>query len=343
MLSRLKSIFTLFFCFFLAQSAFAFQKDNLKQLRKLFNEATSQDFEIVKDIVNKRPAARGGETFWLVHVKPKRSGHYALKYTYKYTHKFSHPEEGENELIIRVGEKNCKRYNSNNLGLGNVCLGDTVIVPIRLDQRENHQFSLKSTYDDGQNIGKTEKIWTPAYTENLPVINQLEKHLKYLGTVRSVMPHRNYGAQTVTYTAYFEAKEPGRFNFATTTFADNEKISDAKEWNPLDALPIIILKPGTPITALTYFENTINYSDNKRFSGHAGNNFLTKLLILQPGDVFSVEYSSFIEREEFGKKLTLTEKNINRENRKLVMYKLPFVINKDWSYNEWLIDYLPKN
>lgn len=342
MLSRLKNVSILVFCFFLAQNVFAFQNDNINQLRKSFKETVSQDFEIVKDYINNRSAERGGETFWLVHVKPKRSGHYALKYTYKYTHKFSHPEEGENELIIRVGEKNCNRYNSNNLGIGNVCLGDTIIVPIRLDQRANHEFSLKSTYSDGQHIGKTEKFWTPAYTETLPIVNHLEKHLKYLGTVRSVMPHRNYGAETITYTAYFEAKEPGRFNFATTTFADNEKISEAKEWNALDALPIIILKPGTPITALVYSENTINYSDEKRFSGHAGNNFLTKLLILQPGDVFSVEYSSYVEREELGKKNIFTEKDIDRKNRKLVMYKLPFVVNKDWSYNEWLIDYLPK-
>mgnify|MGYP001582425482 FL=1 len=244
-----------------SQIIFAFQSE--QQLRKNFSEATQNDFEIVKDYVNQRPVARGGETFWLVHVKPKRSGHYALKYSFKFTHKFSHPEEGENELYIRVGEKNCKRYNDNNYGLSNICLGDTVIVPIRIDQRVGHQFSLKSTYQDGGNIGKTESKRSPNVTEILPAINQLDKHLKYLGTVRSVMPHRNYGAETVTYTAYFEAKEPGRFNFTTTTIADNEKISETKELNPLDAFPIIILKPETSITALVYHENTINYSDNK--------------------------------------------------------------------------------
>lgn len=339
MISRLLPVL---FVFLLPQIIFAFSNGNLEQLREKFVEVTKNDFEVVKDYINQRPVARGGETFWLIHVKPKKSGHYALKYTFKYTHKFSHPEEGENELIIRVGEKNCSRYNINNLGISNICLGDTAIVPIRLDQRTAHQFSLKSTYQDGESIGKTQKYWKPAYTETLPSINQLEKHLNYLGTVRSVMPHRNFGAETITYTAYFEAKEPGRFNFTTTTIGDNEMLADTSKMNPLDAIPIIILKPETPITALVYFENTINYSDNKRFSGHAGNNFLTKLLIIQPGDVFSVEYSRYVNREELGKKMPLPEKLTDDKNRKLVMYKLPFAVNKDWSYNEWLIKYLPK-
>lgn len=333
---------------------FAYQanRTELDQLRKLFIEAVGQDFELVKDVANKRTDPRGGETYWLAHVKPRRSGHYALTYTYKYTHKFSHPEEGENELIIRVGEKNCSRYNYDNLGLTNVCLGDTVIVPIRLDQVTGHKFSLKSTYQDGENIGKTGTNSKPyggdEYLEQ--VINPLEEHLKYLGTQRHVMLHRSYGSQTVTYTAFFEAKSLGRFNFAVFSSLGDDAPDKTTRVDPLNALPIIIVKPGTPITALVYHENTISYSDNKRFSGHAGHDFLTKLMILQPGDVFAVEYSRFVENEGLGSRLKnlgkdnglkSQEKLNENKNRKLVMHKLPFRVNKDWSYNEWLIDYLP--
>lgn len=342
----LKNFSIVLFCLFAilqAEKVFCFQsKANPAQLRKLFTAAIKKDFEIVKDYINTRPVARGGETYWLVHVKPKRTGHYELKYTYKYTTKQSHPQEGENELIIRVGGKNCSRYNNNNSGLSNVCLGDTVIVPIELDQRTGHQFSLKSDYRDAESIGKDENNWTPPITETLPLINQLDKHLKYLGTQRSVMPHRNYGAETITFTAYFQAIETGRFNFTVTTLINDEKVADTSKMNPLDALPVIIVKPGTPITALTYFENTINYSDNKRFSGHSGHNFLTKLLIIQPGDIFSVQYSSYVERKDFKGNLVFPAKKPDKESRKLVMYKLPFAVNKDWSYNEWLTDYLPK-
>ncbi|MBX7169765.1 MAG: hypothetical protein K1X72_02335 [Pyrinomonadaceae bacterium] len=316
---------------------------NLTQLRKSLNEVIKEDFEWVKDYENKRSIARGGGTYWLVHLKPKRSGHYALKYSFRFTHKFSYPEEGENELLIRVGEKNCHRYNVDNLGLGNVCLGDTIIVPIQINDRTGHQFSLKSTYQDGENIGKTESLWTPQFTETEQVINQLDKNLKYLGTVRNVMPHRNYGAQTITYTAYFEAKEVGRFNLSVTTITDQEKIADTSKMNPLDALPIIIINSGTPVTAIVHRQNTINYGDNKRFSGHSGNQFLTKVLILQPGDVFSINYSSFVEGEVSEKEFGLPKNRFETvSNRKLIMYKLPFAVDKEWSYNDWIINYLPK-
>ncbi len=342
------SIVVFLFCFIIfgqAENVSGFQTDktDLENLRTLFTEAVGQDFEIVKDILNERPVARGGEIYWLVHVKPKKSGHYALKYTFKYTHKFTHPEEGENELFIRVGAENCNRYNVSNLGLGNVCLGDTVIVPIRLDKAAAHQFSLKSTYQDGENIGKKEQ--NALNSENLSNIekvkNPLETHLKYLGTRRIVMPHRNAG-ETVTYSAIFEAKSVGRFNLGLSTSSGDEKVDKTIKMDALNAFPIIVVNPGTPVTALVYHQNTINYSDNKKFSGRSGQNFLTKLLILQPGDIFEIQYSSFTNRWETGKKSSLEGiKDETHENPKLLIQKLPFTVNKDWSYNEWLIDYLP--
>jgi hypothetical protein len=323
-----------------AENVFSYRsnKTDVAELRKLFTEAVGGDFEIVKDILNKRPDPRGGETYWLVHVKPRRSGHFALKYSFKFTHKFEYPEEGENELFIRVGGKNCNRYNNDNLGLGNVCLGDTVIVPIRTDFRTGHLFSLKSTYQEAENIGRAGL--NPEPSEKLsniePVVNPLENNLKYLGMMRSVMPHRNYGAETVVYRAFFEAKKVGRFNLGLATGSGDEKAVKTINIGPLDALPIIIVDPGTPITALVYAENTVNYGDKKRFSAYAGNNFLTKLLILQPGDVFSVEYASWTNRWDFG-----DEKKAEQPDPKLAIHKLPFTVDKDWSYNEWLIDYLP--
>lgn len=346
---KILSIFVFLFCFIIfgqAENVSGFQtgKTDLKNLRTLFTEAVGQDFEIVKDILDTRPAARGGETFWLVHVKPKKSGHYALKYSFKFTHKFTHPEEGENELFIRVGGKNCSRYNASNYGLGNVCLGDTVIVPIRLDNVAKHEFSLKSTYQDGENIGK--KVQNSLNSEDFSYIekvsNPLENHLKYLGTQRIVMPHRNAGAETVNYTAIFQAQSAGRFNLGLSTSSGDEKIDKTIKMDALGAIPIIIVNPGTPVTALVYHQNTINYSDNKRFSGHAGQDFITNVLIIQPGDIFEIKITSYVNRWKIGKRSSLEElKAETIENPKLLIQKLPFTVNKDWSYNEWLIDYLP--
>ena len=278
-ITRLKTFLTFVFCIvtlLATQNIWAYQsKTDIAKLRKLFTKAVGQDFEIVRDILNHRPAARGGETYWLVHVKPKRTGHFALTYTYKYTHKFTHPEEGENELIIRVGGKNCSRYNNDNSGLSNVCLGDTIIVPIRTDNVSRHQFNFKSTYLDGESIGKAgqNSIITSDISNAEQVKNPLENNLKYLGTQRYVSPHRNFGAATINYTAFFEAKNIGRFNLGLSTGSGDENADKLIKMNPLDALPVIIISPKTPITALVYQENTINYSDNKRFSGHASNYF----------------------------------------------------------------------
>lgn len=346
---KLFSICLSVFCFFTflnTQNVLANQpNDNeIAQLRKLFLETVGQDFEIIKDYVNQRSVARGGETYWLAHLKPKKSGHYAIKYSFKFTHKFEYPEEGENELFIRVGEKNCYRNLADNYGMANICLGDTIIAPIRLDNRAEHTFSIKSTYSDGKSIGTAPQNARYFANDMLSeeVENPLADNLKYLGTTRSVMPHRSAGGETIVLTAYFEVKKTGRFNLGITQSSDDENVNQNIKLNALNALPIIVVESGTPITGLVFRENTINYGDKKRFSGHAGNNFLTKLLILQPGDVFSVQYATWTNRWSFGEDKSKIDLN-NNKNLKPLIQKLPFMVNKDWSYNEWLIDYLPVN
>ena len=261
---------------------------DIARLRKDLQEVAAKDFEITKDYVSKRAAARGGETFWLAHLKPKKSGHYSLKYSFRYTHQREYPEEGENELFIRVGEHGCFRNLSGSFGMGNICLGDTIIVPVRIDNRAEHKFSLKSSYSDSKSIGKDSQ-YKGFRSDELSaegVGNPLAENLKYLGTVRSVMPHRNAGAETVVLTAYFEVKKNGRFNLGVSATRQGGN-SNADELSGVsNSLPIIITEKGTPLTGLVFKENTINYGNKRRFSGHAGNNFLTKILLLQPGDIF---------------------------------------------------------
>lgn len=338
--------FCCLFTFLSAQNIFGVQSndDEIAQLRKSLLETVGQDFEIVEDNINQRPVARGGEKFWLPHLKPKQSGHFAIKYSFKFTHKFEHPQEGENELFIRVGEKNCYRNLADNFGMANICLGDTIIVPIRLDNRAKHEFSIKSTYSDGKSIGTVPQI-SSFYVKDMiseEVKNPLEDNLKYVGTTRSIMPHRAYGSETVVLTAYFEVKKIGRFNLGITQISDDENDDENVKLEALNTLPIIVVEKGTPITGLVFKENTINYSNEKKFSGHAGNNFLTKLLILQPGDIFAIEYARWTNRWNYNDDKSKIEEK-NNKNLKPLIQKLPFTVNKDWSYTEWLIDYLPGN
>lgn len=338
--------FCCLFTFLSAQNVSAVQPndDEITQLRKSFLETVGQDFEIVKDYVNQRPVARGGEKFWLPHLKPKQSGHFAIKYSFKFTHKFEHPQEGENELFIRVGEKNCYRNLAGNFGMANICLGDTIIVPIRLDNRAKHEFSIKSTYSDGKSIGIAPQN-SSFYVKDMiseEVENPLAENLKYLGSTRSVMAHRSAGGETITLTAYFEVKKTGRFNLGIKRNFVDENRNQEINLVAANSIPIIVVEKGTPIAALVFRENTINYSNEKKFSGHAGNNFLTKLLILQPGDIFSVEYASWTNRWDFREEKTKTDLESNKNTAPLIQ-KLSFSLDKDWSYNEWLADHLPGN
>ena len=226
----LKKYLTVSFLFCLCiftqtENIFGYQinQSKITELRKLFKEAVKQEFEIVRDMVDSRSIAKGGGIYWLVHVKPKRSGYFSLKYSFKFTHKFSHPEEGENEIFIRVGSKDCNRYLTENFGIGNICLGDTAIIPIQINQATAHQFNLKSLLKNGEDIGKAGQKQKPfadiSITEQ--VNNPLENHLKYLGSQRSEMPHRNYGAATIVHTAFFEAKNAGRFNLGLSINPEN--------------------------------------------------------------------------------------------------------------------------
>jgi len=313
---------------------------DVSRLRQLFAEAVSKDLEIVKDELKERSTKNGGGTYWLVYVKPKRSGHFAIKYTYKYHDKFY--EEGENTLYIRAGGKICSRYPQPYVGIANVCLGDTVIVPIRIHNFSEHTFSLKYTNEEPQSIDETKRSSNP-YIGDLnteQISNPLSANLKYLGTQRTENLHRN-GGVTIVYSAIFEAKSAGKFSLVLSpNVGDNEPTYKPTKISAGNSTPIIIVNPGTSITALIPKEETICYADKRAFSSHSGNNFLTNLLILQPGDVFSVEYFHETRRPDYMYKAEV----IKRNDIKVVpvINKQPFLLSADWNFNEWIVDYLPK-
>ena len=321
-------------------SGFQTQKVDAKKLRRLFVQAVGQDFEIVKDEMKNRPRDTVSD-YWLVRVKPKRSGHYTLKYTYKFVKSLNnYPEEGENKMYIGVGGKRCYRRNIPQSGIANFCLGDTIIIPIRTVNLSDHAFTFERREQESESLEISQKKFSPYgnYSPVAPIYNQLETNIRLLGMQRMDLPHRNCCPVTYEYYAVLQALKPGRFNLGLSSFRNNETPDASIKMNAKSGTPIIIVNPETPITGLVSGENEIHYGDNKRFSAHAGNSFPTNLLILQPGDIFVLKYSGLTIDYGFGSK----SKREAIPDIKPAIYKIPFAIDKDWSFNDWLADYLPK-
>lgn len=320
-------------------SGFQNQKIDAKNLRRLFAQTAGQDFEIVKDEMKVRPRDSVSD-YWLVHVKPKRSGYYTLKYTYKFVGQpNNYPEEGETTISIGVGGKRCYRRNLPESGIANFCLGDTIIIPICTAKMRNHAFTFERREQESESLEKAQKEDKPSqkYTPAESLNNPLAANLKLLGIQRMDMPHRNCCPVTYEYYAVFEALKPGKLNLGLSSLGKGETLENSIT-PKAGGTPIIIVAPETPITGLVSSEDTIHYGDNKRFSAHAGNSFPTNLLILQPGDVFVMKYGGLTIDYGFGSK----SKKQEIPDLKPAIYKIPFAIDKEWSFNDWLPDYTAK-
>jgi hypothetical protein len=310
---------------------------DIEQVRNNFKTASAEYVEIVGDEIaglesEKRPGA-----YWLVRVRPKKTGHYAVKYVYKYDDTFY--GDGENTINIGVDPGKCDRRSEAESGISRFCLGDTVILPVRAGNRYNYSFSVKYTEEAAPKIDRVPlRDYGAAVLEQQasggPVKNPLESNLKFLGIRSETMLHRNSGS-TVTYFATFQAVAAGRFNIALST--ESEKgTSPAAPTVPGEGTAVLILEPGTPVTCLAPHEDTINYADEKKFSSHSGGNFPTNLLVLQPGEVFSLPFSTITTRDNFVKK---TDKL--QAAPWPVIRKAPFVIDRKWGYNQFIADYFP--
>lgn len=333
------SILLITTAYFAAVSAVHGQKKtfDLEQVRNNFKAASTEYFELVRDELAGLESEKRPDAYWLVSVKPKRTGHYAVKYVYKYDDPFY--GDGENTINVRVGPGKCDRQSEAESGISRFCLGDTVILPVRAGNRYNYSFSVKFTEEAAP---ETDRSPLRDYAAEVlaqqssgePVKNPLESHLKFLGIRSEVMLHRSSGS-TITYFATFQAIAAGRFNIALS--AESEKGGFPATPAILgEGTAVVILEPGTPVTYLARHEDTINYADEKKFSSHSGGTFPTNLLVLQPGEVFSLLFSTVTTRDNFGKKTGGI-----RAHPWPVIRKAPFFIDRKWGYNQFIADYFP--
>lgn len=303
------------------------------RLRQAFAEGCGTDFEIVKDELTRRSTWHGAGTFWLVHVRPKRSGHYTLKYRYDYND--PHYTHVEHEMYMSVGEKNCRRGVRSD-AIAGACMGDTIIFPVAVNKYTGHTFSLRRQEhsppsEDVQKSLRQMEV-SRLYTE--PVANPVGEYLKYIGRHVNYMEHRN-GGFTVEFHATFEAVKPGSFNLALAGRAPDSTIP---KLNTSGSVPLVIVEKDAPATVLTQYETVVGTDAKRGFSSHTGNEYLTGIKILQTGDLISLPYLRFSSRR------TAPREEIGLEQMTKdavpVIGQFPFQADPQDRFNEWIIEHL---
>jgi hypothetical protein len=302
-------------------------KSDLAHLRTAFAAAASRDFEIVRDrLVEHDDKWRGG-TYMLVRVRPKKSGRYRLTYSYRVRDKLYY--EGESEFLIRVGGKTCKRdLQADAPEWALFCLGDTVIVPLRVQNTFSPSFRLES--DLGSVPGAYPYYPRTHFLQKKPeVANPLEASIVYHG-FRSggMMSRAANGGGTVTYSAVFEAKSPGRFNMGLARKGEQY----TRE------IPVVIVGPGVPVTSIIPFEKITDYTKGRSYSSANRKSYQSILQILQPGDTWTEIYSTIIIPEGERASDTRVPEDAGAPP---VITALPFELKKSEDFYNWVADYLP--
>ena len=337
-----------------AQKARPAKSVDLDQLRARFVAAVGKDFEVGKAEMELRSNARGGGSYWLVHIKPKRPGGFTL--TYRYNYNDPHYSHVERSFGLNVGRKGCRRGVPSYGSYHRFCLGDTIIFPVAIFNFTEHDFSLTSTeYTPDQDA-----IWETVYPEpaderpdSAAVKNPLADHLRYVGTSSHRLLHRN-GGYTLEGYAMFEALSPGRFNLSVSALYPDLPSAVLSGTGAAGGLPIIVVARDTPVTLLASHHEvrgyTMGYNGQEYVSSTSGDAYMVDLMILQPGDRISIKYFTTVRSREFERR-ELTA-NDHSDSRLLkdppdkipapLISKHPFALNGEYNFTEWLVDYLPR-
>lgn len=299
------------------------------RLGQALADAFGENFEIVHTELGSGLYERGGR-FWLVHATPRRSGMFELRYRYDYRD-LTRPEDPlythvEHTSSIRVGERGCRRR----LRGTDVCLGDTVILPFVVSDT-GHTFAL--TFREPSADGFTDSVDTQAARGTEPVPNPLSEHLGYVATHRYEMPNRARTGRGRTVTsAEFVAVAPGRFNLSLSSTP-----------SAAGSVPIVIVPRGQPVTVLLANERITASHATRRFASHWGNQYLTTVLLLQPGDRITLEYTppgGGTDALEPFSASTGAADSLAGSNAPVIA-RFPFQVDPADRFNAFIVDHLP--
>jgi len=306
-------------------------------LRARFAEAFNKDFDLISDQLKTRAVERGGGTYWLAFVKPKHTGYFSLQYRYREGEPL---ETREHEIHFSIGPQGCRRGPPYSGVYGRFCLGDTIIVPVLVNNYSGHQFKLaKAEYTDGSEDPTTSGIDSQGLDKSA-VTNPAAPIMRYAGRSSHRMLHRIPG-YTLTLSVQFQAQEPGRMNLVVTAAGPSTPTGRG-----FDGVPIIVLPRDAPATLIAGREEVRGYRkgfDGKEYvASTSGNSYMTNVMILQPGDRIDVSYFSIVRRSDFvGGRFSETGPDPS-ENLKPVISAQPFAPDTRYDFTEWIVDYLPR-
>ena len=303
----------------------AARRAEAERLRAALATAVGENFEVTRDKLTRRSNWHGGSVYWLAHLRAKRPGEYSLKYRYRYKDHVN-PKDPlytfvEHQTSVRVGPRGGPRQPRYTF----VCVGDTVILPVLLNDFTEHTFSIVAQpHTPGD--AATEKRWRETEAARLHrehVNNPAAEFMRYVGRSAHYSPHRVPG-YTMTFHATFEAIKPGSFNLSVGG-------------NPV---PVVVLAPGEPVTVIAARNDEHGYSE--RFSSNGGgNDYLTTPLILEVGERFTLEYLTYSirGRSALGENEEALEATV--KDRPPSIKLLPFQVDPAQDFNEWLVESLP--
>ncbi|MEO6390443.1 MAG: hypothetical protein ABIP75_01245 [Pyrinomonadaceae bacterium] len=309
------------------------------QLRRDFLAAVGRDFELVKDELKAGPPEIGGLPYWLAYVKPKRQSLFTLKYTYNF--RDGSYVRGEGVYDLRVSDPGCPRALLPYTSAGNVCLGDTVIIPIRLHGIFNHKFTLTDAPEailmDGDPARRLPQGLNRPQPSPASITNPVAPNLKFLGTSRHELLYRNLDVMVV-YSAVFQAVEPGRFNLSVRPDPSANPESELGKRIFENELAVIVVALDAPVTFLAEHENTTDHSRFKGVTVGNSNNYQITTQIIQVGDVISVSYASEYVRAKVSRDISETEQSASIR---------PEIIRGEFKpktdrYDAWILDQLPR-
>jgi hypothetical protein len=325
-----------------AQKTGAIKTPDLTQVRANFTAALGKDFEIVKDEFKQRSNTRGGGSYLLMHVRAKHAAYFML--TYRYNYNDSHYSHVERDFNLSVGDRGCRRGPPHLGSYSKYCAGDTIIIPIALNNFSEHQFKLRSRpfgKEDETSFDEQHPEARDQGLEHFDVNNPIADHMRYVGSRSSRMLHRNGGYTWETY-ATFEAVRPGRFNLEVSAAPVGPRVSLLVGVGDPVGVPIIVVARDTPVTLLASHQEvrgyTMGYNGQEYVSSTSSDAFMSELLILQPGDRISLLYHTMVRSPEFERSEPATEPKSVRP----MITKLTFALNPEYDFSEWLVDYLPR-
>lgn len=316
----------------------AAQKAEAERMRGALAETVGERFEVARHRLARRSRWHGGAVYWLAHLRARRAGEYYVRYKYRYNDRVN-PRDPlytfvEHQTLVRVGPRGCERRPRYNF----VCVGDTFILPVLVGDHAGHTFSLESqVFSPGDPAtAKAPRGMDEPGLRREPVPNPAAAFLRYVGSRAEVSLHRASG-YTARYSATFEAVGPGAFNLS---LRPNMPGTPAAAAAAAGSTPIVVLDPKAPVTALSSGDNVHGYTE--RFSSRGGgNSYLTTPVILQPGELLTLDYLSYSRRgrDPEGKYGGSIEAGV--KDRLPVIALLPFSFDPAQDFNEWLVEFLP--